>query len=110
VTQTASPTTKERICKLLDELPLESLTVVDRYVAFVHKQAQQGNPVVMSPDGNSAPFRYPTVAVPALVLDKLVGLAPPVGGDALADSEALYDLVPSFSAIIPARLYPDHPA
>jgi hypothetical protein len=89
--QTAPPTTKERICQLLDELPLESLTVVERFVAFVHQQVQQGEPVVMSPEGKPAPFRYPTVAVPAPVLDRLVGLVPSVGGDALADSEALYD-------------------
>ena len=36
------------------------------------------------------PLVYPTRLVPAAQLDNLTGLVP-VGGDALADSEALYD-------------------
>jgi hypothetical protein len=35
-------------------------------------------------------FRYPTILVPASMLDRLIGIIE-VGGDALADSEALYD-------------------
>ena len=45
----------------------------------------------MAPDGDVAPYRYPTVPVPASSLGKFIDLMPPVGGDALADTEALYD-------------------
>ncbi len=37
------------------------------------------------------PYKYPTVSVPFAQLEGLIGLLPPVGGDALADTEALYD-------------------
>lgn len=89
--QTVPQETKARIHQLLDELPAASLTVVERFVAFVHNQAQQGEPVVVASDRDSAPYRYPTVSLPASALSKLIGLMPPVGGDALADTEALYD-------------------
>ena len=86
-------TTKQKITKLLDDLPAASLTVVEQFVEFVHDQAQQGQPVVVAADYEPRPYRYPTVPVPPAVLDGLVGLMPPVGGDALADTEAIYDEV-----------------
>jgi hypothetical protein len=89
--QTVSQGTKERIHQLVDDLPPASLTVVERFVAFVHDQARQGEPVIVAPGGDLAPYRYPTVSLPASALSRLVGLMPPVGGDALADTEALYD-------------------
>jgi hypothetical protein len=89
--QTASLETKERIHQLVDDLPPASLTVVERFVAFVYNQARQGEPVVTATDGDLAPYRYPTVSLPASALGKLIDLMPPVGGDALADTEALYD-------------------
>ena len=89
--RTAPQETKARIHQLVDDLPLASLTVVERFVTFVHNQAQQGEPIIVAPDGDAAPYRYPTVSVPASSLSKLIGLMPPVGGDALADTEALYD-------------------
>lgn len=85
------PETKQKIFKLLDDLPPASLTVVEQFVEFIHDQARQGQPVVIAADREPAPYRYPTVTVPPAVLDRLVGLLPPVGGDALADTEALYD-------------------
>jgi hypothetical protein len=44
---------------------------------------------------SSAPtvYRYPTVPVPASALDNLIGLLPGVEGDALADTEGVYDNV-----------------
>jgi hypothetical protein len=39
------------------------------------------------------PYVYPTVPLPTSVVDGLIGIVPPVGGDALADTEALYDEV-----------------
>jgi len=37
------------------------------------------------------PHQYPTVPVPVSMLEGLIGIMPAVGGDALADTEALYD-------------------
>lgn len=86
--------TKQSILDLLDELPPESLTTVETFVRFLREQAQQGKAVVAAPDPAKLPgFRYPTVPVPASSLDGLVGIMPAVGGDALADTEALYDEV-----------------
>lgn len=86
--------TRQSILDLLDELPPESLTVVEALVRFLRDQARQGRPVVAAPDVSERPrFHYPTVPVPASSLDGLVGIMPPVGGDALADTEALYDKV-----------------
>ena len=89
--QTASLETKERIHQLVNNLPPASLTVVERFVSFVYNQAQQGEPVVTAADGDTASYLYPTVSLPASALGKLIDLMPPVGGDALADTEALYD-------------------
>ena len=36
-------------------------------------------------------FIYPTIPLPASTFSGLVGTMPPVGGDALADTEALFD-------------------
>jgi len=89
-TRVVSPT-RQSILDLLDELPAESLSVVEALARLLRDQAQRGSPVVVAPDRAGAPpFRYPTVAVPAAKLDGLVGIMPPVGGDALADTEALY--------------------
>jgi hypothetical protein len=86
--------TRQAILDLLDELPPESLTVVETFIRFIRDQTQRGKPVIVAPDlAELPPFRYPTVAVPASSLDGLVGIMPPVGGDALADTEALYDEV-----------------
>jgi hypothetical protein len=38
-----------------------------------------------------SPYCYPTVPLPASALDSLVDIMPPVGGDALSDTEALYN-------------------
>ncbi len=86
--------TRQSILDLLDELPPESLTMVETFVRFLREQAQRGKPVVAAPDSAELPrFRYPTVPVPASSLDGLIGIMHPVGGDALADTEALYDKV-----------------
>ncbi len=54
--------------------------------------AQEGRTVGMRPNaGENAPYLYPTVPVPASVFARLSGIMPPVEGDALADTEALYD-------------------
>jgi hypothetical protein len=87
--------TRQSILDLLDELPPESLTVVEALVRFLRDQARQGQPVIAAPDASGQPrFRYPTVPVPASSLDKWLDLlSQGYAGDALADTEALYDEV-----------------
>lgn len=75
--------TKQKITELLDELPPESLKVVEQFVRFLHQERAF----------TSEP-RYPTVENPASSLNAWLALLPEgPGGDALADTEALYDEV-----------------
>lgn len=98
-TLTSAQITKQEIAELLDDLPMKSLVVVEQFVRFLHEQMRQGQLVVttsnasVTEDKASHPSRYPTVSLPHSVLDGLVGIMPPVGGDALVDTEALYDKV-----------------
>jgi len=74
---------KHRIVELLDELAPESLKMVEQFVCFLRQQG----PVVVEP-------RYATVLAPASSLDAWAGLlSEGYMGDALADTEALYDEV-----------------
>jgi hypothetical protein len=92
--QTPTREVSNHILSLLDELPPESLNVVEQFVRFLHEQARQGRTVTtISEENERPPYLYPSVPVPASSLDGLVGIMPPVGGDALADTEALYDEV-----------------
>jgi len=89
-----SQTTKQRIYKLLDDLPPTSLSVVEQFVEFVHQQAQRRQPVVITSDEEAPSYRYPTVESPASSLSAWLNLLPEgCEGDALADTEALYDEV-----------------
>jgi hypothetical protein len=86
--------TQSRVAALLEDLPPESLTLVERFVQFLHDQARRGQPVgSVSVGEERPPYVYPTVPLPTSVVDGLIGIVPPVGGDALADTEALYDEV-----------------
>jgi hypothetical protein len=78
------PITKEQIIRELDELSPEGLRDLYQYLEFLRHQRRKRNhePAVESV--------YPTRFVPAERLDALTGVVN-VGGDALADSEALYD-------------------
>jgi hypothetical protein len=92
--QNPTQTVPGRILSLLNDLPEESQTVVEQFVRFLREQARQGQPVVViSEQEEHHPYHYPTVPLPPATLDGLVGIMPPVGGDALADTEALYDEV-----------------
>ena len=84
---------RDHILSLLDDLPPESLNVVNQFVQFLHERARQGQPVVSeSDDEGKVPYLYPSVGVPAKSLDGLIGLlSEGYEGDALADTEALYD-------------------
>ena len=94
VTKDTTREVEKRILSLLAELPPESLVVVERFIEFLREQAQRGETVTtVSGRGERPPYRYPTVPVPASSLSKLIGIMPPVDGDALADTEALYDEV-----------------
>ncbi|MDI6770675.1 MAG: hypothetical protein QMD04_13515 [Anaerolineales bacterium] len=84
--------TRNNITSLLAELPPENLRLVEQFVHFLREQARQGYTVVTAPAKKKRQlYLYPTVAVPARSLDGLIGIMPPVGGNALKDSEALYD-------------------
>ena len=81
--QTAPQETKARIRQLLDELPPAKLTSVEDFVLFLR---EYGSLLTAS--------RYPTVENPASSLSAWLDLIPDgCGGDALADTEALYDEV-----------------
>ncbi len=84
--------TENRIFVLIQELPPESLPVVEQFVRFLNEQAQNGQPVVTKEEKEERPpYKYPTIPVPAAAIEGLIGIMPSVGGDALADTEALYD-------------------
>lgn len=85
--------TRQKIDELLNTLPPENLVIVQRFIEFVREQARRGQPIGMTKARETPPEYYPTVPVPLSTLDGLVDLMPPVGGDALADTEALYDEV-----------------
>jgi hypothetical protein len=80
---------------LLDDLSPESLTPVERFVQFLRDQARRGQPVVSaSVREGRLPYVYPTVPVPPSSLDAWLDLLPEgYEGDALKDTEALYDEV-----------------
>jgi aspartate/methionine/tyrosine aminotransferase len=85
---------QSRILSLLEKLPPESLAVVEQFVRFVYELAQKGQVVETVTKPQGAPYLYPTVPVPASSLRRWVNLlAEGYEGDALADTEALYDEV-----------------
>jgi hypothetical protein len=82
---------KEALDAVLDDLSPESLEVVRQFAEFLRRQAQQGQPVVTVAE-TGAPYLYPSVATPAAVMQALSGvLVDGYDGDAVADTEALYD-------------------
>jgi len=93
-TQKSARATRNRIIALLEDLPPESLALVERFIQILRDQARRGQPVGSVPVRDKRPpYVYPTVPLSASVLDGLIGIMPPVEGDALADTEALYDEV-----------------
>lgn len=77
---------------LLADLPPESLRLVEQFALFLREQSRQGQKVTaMADDQPKRPYLYPTRSVPTETLDGLIGMMPSLGGDALEDSEALYD-------------------
>jgi hypothetical protein len=91
--QTQVQTVRERILVLLDELPPENLITVEHFVQFLRDQARRGQPV-KSVQEKRTPYTYPTVTTPPSSLDGWLDLVPEgYEGDALADTESLYDEV-----------------
>jgi hypothetical protein len=86
----SAQTTRQDILILLDQLPPDSLPMVETFIRFMQTQPEQAKP---KPLQTSTPWLYPTVPVPAANLDRLVGIMPDIEGDALADTEMLYDEV-----------------
>jgi hypothetical protein len=95
--RTSVQETESRIRSLLHDLPAESLAVVEQFVAFLRQQAERGRAVSVNEREEEVehyPYRYPTVSVPPSSLDAWMDLIPEgYEGDALADTEALYDEV-----------------
>jgi hypothetical protein len=76
-----SEETTRRIQRLLEDLPLENLEQVEHFIRFIRGEEK------------SLPKNlYPTIAVPASTLTVWTNLLPEgYEGDALLDTEALYD-------------------
>jgi hypothetical protein len=91
--QTQAQVVRDHIHSLLNDLPPESLNVVEQFIQFLYEQARQGRPVMSKSDEEEMPpYLYPSVGVPASSLDGLMDLLTEgYKGDALADTEALYD-------------------
>lgn len=85
-TTLTSHETRERIIALVQSLPAENLPIVEAFIRFV--QAQQ----VAALTQPAMPWRYPTVAAPAVSLENWLHLLDEgYEGDALADTEAVFD-------------------
>ena len=85
-TDVSVQTTQDRIRTLLDELPPESLIVVELFVQSLREQARRGQPV-KSVQEERTRYIYPTVPVPLSSLDGWLDLVPEgYEGDALADT------------------------
>ena len=85
---TSLPTTKQNILTLLDKLPLENLLMVETFVRFVRDQQHT---ISASFTDDQAQWRYPTTPAATANLDNLIGIMQDVGGDALANTESVYD-------------------
>jgi hypothetical protein len=87
--------TRQRIDELLNSLPPENLLIVQRFIEFVREQARQGQPIGVTKAREAEPaYLHPTVENPASSLGNWLDVIPGgCGGDALADTEALYDEV-----------------
>ena len=67
--------------------------LVEQFARFLREQNRQGRKIAVAREkGKRQPYLYPTVSVPASTVDNWVGLlSEGYEGDALEDSEALYD-------------------
>jgi hypothetical protein len=80
---------RERISTLLEQIPAEDLVFVERYIEFL---SQQKPPDAVLIQEEKPTYLHPTVPVPAATFINWLNLLPEgYEGDALADTEALYD-------------------
>jgi hypothetical protein len=80
------------LASLLADLPPESLRVLEEFARFLHEQARQGRVIQPVQEEKTVPYLYPTVGMPASTLDDWLNLVPEgYEGDALMDTEALYE-------------------
>ncbi|MBI3913902.1 MAG: hypothetical protein HY327_06920 [Chloroflexi bacterium] len=93
-TLTKSPEAiKKRIAILLADFPPDRLDFVEQLVLFLHEQTQ--TPATRVTREKRAPYLYPTVPVSVTTLNAWMNLLPNgYEGDALADSEAVYEDAP----------------
>jgi hypothetical protein len=77
---------RQRIQAMLEEMPPEDVVFVERFVQFMNQNQGVG---LLQED--LPRYHYPTVALPADAFSQLIGILPPVEGDALEETEALYD-------------------
>jgi hypothetical protein len=90
-TQENSERTRQRLIALLEEMSGEDLDVIEKFAMFIWQQGGQSVVAVVEREGEM-PYQYPTVPVPASSLGKWSTLLDRgYEGDALADTEALYD-------------------
>jgi hypothetical protein len=88
----ALTSTPEQLQALLADLPPDSLPVAEEFLRFLRDQARRGQAVKLVAE--RPVYEYPTVALPAASLNNWLNLATDgYDGDALADTEALYDEV-----------------
>ena len=88
-TKASTKAVQQEIAGQMKDLPLEWLLAFRDYAELLHKHALRVQPI-------STPLlRRPTVEVPANSLLGLIAMLPPIGGDALVDTEALYDQLTS---------------
>jgi hypothetical protein len=92
-------TVQDEIAILVQELPYDSLLTLREFGRFLRFQRQQQSttPVstsaheVQPPLFHGRQIYYPLVRVAPAQLLELVGALPSIGGDALADTEAIYE-------------------
>ncbi|MCA9944243.1 MAG: hypothetical protein KC449_12225 [Anaerolineales bacterium] len=80
---------RQKIIALLNQLPADSLPMVETFIRFMQTQP----PVAQATTKEPTPWLYPTVPVAAESVDRLIGIMPDVEGDALLDSEMAFDEV-----------------
>lgn len=87
---TTQSATLTHLQDLLSDLPPDSLSAVEQFVQLVREQAQHDQTLKVVAERPA--YLCPTVLLPADSLDRWLNLSPTgYDGDALADTEALYD-------------------
>ncbi len=91
--ETGVQTAPERISAMIEDLPAESVTLVEQFVRLLRQQAKKSRAVQPAAGREERPpYLYPTVALPASSLNNWLDLVPEgYEGDALTDTESLYD-------------------